>query len=154
MTNRPTVAVAALLLVLAVIAGCGLFTAQQPGSAAARDLAAHLDAWRASGPSSYSYTITRSCFCPFTDPLRVTVTNGVTTAITKAGQPAAAEELSFLPKTVPEAFKVVSDNLAAAKIAVTYDPTFGFPTSIVVDSIANAIDDEFSMTLTDFAPAP
>jgi hypothetical protein len=144
---------ATALVLAGMAAGCNLFGAGGPGSAAA-ELSSHLAQWQAGGPNSYSYTITMACFCPFNEPYRVTVENNVTTAVTAAGAPVDAQQVSFLPKTIPAVFKLVSDNLDAAKLTVRYDPTLGFPTSIDADPIANAVDDEFSMTITDFTPGP
>lgn len=143
-----------LLGLTAILAACSLFPgASSPPRGALEALAAHQAQWTSKGLDDYTLTITRQCFCPFTDPLQVTVVDGVATAITNVGQAVQPREADGLPKTVPELFAVVAAQAGAAKVTVEWDPAFGFPTSIQVDSIANAIDDEFGYLVTDFRPA-
>lgn len=150
----PTRAPVLLLGLAAVLAACSLLPgASPPPPDAIRALAEHQAQWASKGLDDYTFTITMQCFCPFTDPLQVTVVDGVVTTITKAGQAVEPREVDGLPKTVPELFAVVAAQTGAASVTVEWDPAFGFPTSIQVDSIANAIDDEFGYLVTNFRPA-
>jgi len=124
-----------------------------PRDAALRALAGHQAQWLARGISSYTFSVARQCFCPSTDPVDVTVVGGVVTTVTRAGQPVAPLDAQGIPKTVPELFAVVSAQPATAAMTVEWDTTFGFPTSIQVDPIANAVDDEFGIVVTNFRPA-
>lgn len=143
-----------LIGLTALLAACSLLPGASPRPPDALGaLAQHQAQWQAKGLNDYTFTITPQCFCPFSDPLDVTVAGGVATRITKAGQPVAPREVEGLPKTVPELFAVLSARAGAAKLSVEWDPTFGFPASIQVDPIANAIDDEFGYLITNFRPA-
>jgi hypothetical protein len=42
----------------------------------------------------------------------------------------------------------------ADKVTVTYDPTYGYPTEIVIDYIELATDDEMYISVTNFEPLP
>ena len=143
-----------LLGLIAVLAACTLVPGATREPAGPLDaLAEHQARWTSKGIDDYSFTITRQCFCPFTEPVEVTVVDGRATAMTKAGQPVEAREIQGLPTTMPELFAVVAAQSGAAELTVAWDPAFGFPTSIQVDSVANAIDDEFGFVVTDFRPA-
>jgi hypothetical protein len=145
-----------LLLSLALLlSACSLLpgASQSPKDAALRALADHQAQWASKQVNDYTFTLTAQCFCPFNDPLDITVADGVVTHVTKAGQPVPPNDVTGLPKTVIELFAVVAAQANAASLTVEWDPAFGFPSSIQVDSIANAIDDEFGYTVTNFRPA-
>ena len=152
---RPRARLIVLAAAIAVVlAGCSLV----PGSPSPRDLALRLLAerqaqWFAKGVDDYAFTVSRQCFCPSTEPFVVTVSDGVTIGITRAGKPAAAIELQGIPTSIPALFAIVTANAQAGDMTVEWEPTFGFPTAIQVDPIPNAIDDEFGITVTDFRPA-
>jgi len=139
----------------ALLAACSLFpgASVSPNDAAVRALAAHQATWQAKNVDDYTLTVQRQCFCPFTEPVVVTVMDGVVTGATVDGQPAKPQDVQGIPKTVPELFAVVTANADAAKMTVEWNEAFGFPTSIQVDSIENAVDDEFGISVTDFRPA-
>jgi hypothetical protein len=124
-----------------------------PREAALRALAGHEAQWLAKGITSYTFSVARSCFCPFTDPVDVTVVDGVVTTVTRSGLPVEPLDVEGVPKTVPELFALVSAQPASAAMTVEWDATFGFPSSIQVDPIANATDDEFGIIVTNFRPA-
>ena len=138
-----------------IVAACSLLpgASLSPKQAALRALAGHQAEWASKQVDDYTLTITGQCFCPFNEPVDITVANGVATAVTRAGQPVPPNELLGVPKTVPDLFALVGAQTNAASLTVEWDPAFGFPTSIQVDSIANAIDDEFGYTVTNFRPA-
>ena len=138
-----------------LLAGCSLLPGASPSprDAALRTLAEHEAQWQSKDIDDYSLSVTRQCFCPFTDPIDITVVDGAVTAVTKAGKPAAPNEVLGIPKTVLELFAVVAAQADAATLTVEWDATFGFPTNIQVDMIANAADDEFGILVTNFRPA-
>lgn len=144
-----------LLGASALLAACSLFpgASLSPKEAALRALAQHQAQWASKNIDDYAFTITAQCFCPFTDPIDITVVDGVVTAVTKAGQPAKPNEVQGIPKTVTELFAVITAHADAAALSVEWDPAFGFPSTIQVDSIANAVDDEFAYLVTNFRPA-
>lgn len=144
-----------LLGLTALLAACSLLpgASLSPREIALRTLAEHQARWQSKNIDDYSLSVTRQCFCPFTDPIDIVVVSGVVTGVTKAGQPVAPNEVQGIPKTVLELFAVVGAQGDAAALTVEWDATFGFPTSIQVDPIANAVDDEFGILVTNFRPA-
>ena len=42
----------------------------------------------------------------------------------------------------------------ADETKISYDPALGFPTSLSIDQIKMAMDDELSVTITDVRPLP
>lgn len=138
-----------------LLAACSFLPGASPSARdqALRDLAQHQAQWQVAGISTYSFMISRQCFCPSGDPVTVTVTDGAVSAVRRAGQPVPEIELQGLPTTIPELFAVVAAQGAAAEMTVEWDTTFGFPSTIQVDPIANAIDDEFGFVVTEFRPA-
>lgn len=139
----------------AVLAACSLLPGASltPKESALRALADHQAQWASKGIDDYTFTITGQCFCPFTDPIDITVVDGVATAVTKAGQAVQPNDVLGIPKTVPELFAVMTAHADAAALTVQWDPALGFPASIQIDSIANAVDDEFGYTVTNLRPA-
>ena len=136
------------------LAACSVVpgASESPRDAALRVLAERQAQWLSKGVDDYVLTITRQCFCPSTDPFQVTVVDGVTVKVTRAGKPADAVEVQGIPTTIPALFAVVAANAQAGEVAVEWDPAFGFPASIRADPIPNAVDDEFGITVTDFRP--
>lgn len=137
-----------------LLAGCSFLpgASLSPRDEALRSLAQRQAQWQSSQVDDYTISITRQCFCPATE-LEVTVVDGVVTAVTKGGEPAAPNDVAGLPKTVPELFALIAAQPDTAALTVEWDPTFGFPTNIQVDPIVNAIDDEFGILVTNFRPA-
>lgn len=151
-TRARLIALAAAVVV--ALAACSLVpgASESPRDAALRVLAERQAQWLARGIDDYSFTMTRQCFCPSTDPFRVTVVDGVTVNVTIAGKPAGPIEVQGLQTTIPALFALVAATAEAGDVAVEWEPTFGFPGSIRADPIPNAVDDEFGITITDFRP--
>lgn len=119
------------------------------------ELDSALQTWDVHGPSSYSFTWQKSCFCDAetTAPIRITVENGqITEAIfleTEAPVPAGIRAQLL---TVDGLFATVQDAVDrdADSIVVSYDPNAGFPVSIAIDYEVNAADEELSISVRDF----
>ena len=140
-----------LVVVLGVmaVAGCHLVTDPH------RDFTSARETWGAKRPSSYEYTVRISCFCggEVTRPVVITVT-GQTVESRKYADTGVAVDArwndSFL--TIDALFAEIDQAYAtgAPTVDVTFDPTLGYPTLISIDRIANAIDDEYTKTVTNF----
>ena len=143
----------AALLVIPALAACSLLPLPTPGPGGevARVAAEQRSFWRSQGFASYTFSVSRPCFCPpeWSGPFEVTVVDGATTVVTYQGAPAPAANVEHIPKTIEAVFDLLIAN-AATTVDVTYDPIFGFPASMSVDPIVNAIDDEFGITITNF----
>jgi hypothetical protein len=109
-------------------------------------------AWLASGISDYELAMRRTCGeCPPTSALAVvvTVSGGVkTVSLASNGEPVEA-----LPRTYPDVeglFDLIEEMvLAGADVEVDYDDELGFPRTISVDPVPDAVDDEFGYVIDD-----
>lgn len=115
----------------------------------------NLQKWQGSGIDDYSFTLQRSCFCPgdTTKPVNINVENGQVVSATFAdtGEPLPAD-LSYNSLTIDDLFKQVGDALdsGAERVDVTYDPTYGYPTSIYIDRSSRIADEEVGFTVSNF----
>lgn len=130
-----------VLLILALtLSACG----------AKSELGKNREKWDSMGVAHYRFELTISCFCPFMDvmPVTVEVKGGQIVSLTDVnGQPLSEEFRASFEKaaTVEGLFAVAEENLSNAdQVDVTYDAKYGFPTSIVVDRIKMAVDDEIA----------
>ncbi len=116
--------------------------------------------WDGQGVTHYRYQLTISCFCPFMDviPVTVEVRDGKIVSLTDVtGEPLGDQFRESFEKaaTVEGLFTLAQDALKNAdKVEVVYDSKFSFPSSIVIDWIEMAIDDERSYYVTEFEVLP
>jgi hypothetical protein len=155
-TPRRIAALLAVALVAVAVAGCSLLRLPNPSPVAPPDaeLAAHHQAWMSRGIASYAWTISFGCECAINGPVEVTVTGGVATAATMDGRPVPLAQVSAFPLTVDA---VYAKARAALDGGGTITPAWGsggLPTAILIDPIPNAVDDELSVTVNAFVPAP
>ncbi len=119
-------------------------------------LDAALTMWQFAGLTTYDYTLTRHCFCPQESmgPYSGTVTDGEITLVTFEGRDVA--EIEFLRDRPyyevaphPDAlFDIVREAIEQADdVVVTYHPQLGYPTSVSIDWIRMAVDDEIGYQL-------
>jgi hypothetical protein len=48
-----------------------------------------------------------------------------------------------------------SDSVQGAeRLEITYDPTYGFPSDVVIDFVQEVADDELYLSITGFEPLP
>ncbi|HFD11310.1 MAG TPA: hypothetical protein ENJ32_02400 [Crenotrichaceae bacterium] len=122
--------------------------------------------WEQLSINDYSITVQKSCFCLNTDtfPIQFTVENNLVTQsrydcsnlrFFREEPLCEATPESRLNQTVGSLFKIVDDAIKqkADKITVEYDQTYGFPTSIAIDFIELAVDDEVNYQITNYKPA-
>ncbi len=119
----------------------------------------NLAKWEDANISHYRYTLFIGCFCVFMDqmPLTIEVKDGEVVSITRADGATVGAMDNFYEfyqpySTIDRIFLKLEADLAgeADEVAVTYDPTYGFPISISVDVIKEAIDDELSLQISNF----
>lgn len=117
------------------------------------------DKWQQAGITSYRYTLLMSCFCVFMEkmPLTIEVRNGETVSITYTdGTPVASDDPNFEHfaryATIDLIFADLETNLngGADEVIVSYDAAYGYPAQIDIDYIKDAIDDELSLTISNF----
>lgn len=113
--------------------------------------------WAAAGLTNYTYEVQVGCFCGISawTPSLVTVTDGSVSSAVRIGdsEDVPANLLSQLP-TVDDLFDRIhsAEQQDAHSIDVSYHSTMGYPTSIAIDYIENAVDDEISFTASAVTP--
>ena len=116
--------------------------------------------WRNANVSHYRYAVHVGCFCAFTErmPLTVEVNNGTVTSMAyKDGTPVASDQLPTFAQysTIDALFALTSEALRTAdEVKVQYDPSYGFPSTVQIDRIRNAADDELSLSVSNFERLP
>lgn len=101
--------------------------------------------WKAAGVSSYSFRITRACFCPRAENIRIVV---------RRGRPAASTGVELLDvATVPRMFRRIQRSIdgRVAGLTVRYGKR-GVPSSISIDGSLMVADDELGYTIRRFTP--
>ena len=109
--------------------------------------------WEDQGIDSYRITVRESCFCPIElgGPFVVTVVRGQVASVVYTGEGTDVVPVARIPLTVDMLFDTVEQaERDAAEVRVEYDPTYGFPATIFVDRIQNAVDDEVYYEARDF----
>ena len=125
------------------------------------------DKWEAAGISHYQINVFVSCFCAFNDemPLVVEVKDGEVLSLESAtGKDLNPTNLQYYERylTIDKLFSEIGNGFksegsnqgAADKVEVTYDETYGFPTTINIDFVEQAVDDELYITVSDFQKLP
>jgi outer membrane lipoprotein-sorting protein len=120
------------------------------------------DKWEGQGINHYRFTVVLGCFCPFAGA-EVTyevkdgqvVNETVKAASDRPDDPGRISEFYQPFNTIEKVFEYVSKSMNEAdETTIEYDSTYGFPTSISVDWIKLAIDDEMYLTLSNFEALP
>lgn len=117
--------------------------------------------WQDRNISHYRYQLFVGCFCVFREdmPLIIEVQDGRAISMTyQSGNEidAANREIFKKYETIDLIFAEVEAGLvgAADEVIVKYDPTYGFPTEAFLDVVKEAIDDELSLTVSNFEVLP
>lgn len=108
--------------------------------------------------ASLSYTTQQSCFCPseFTRPMNITEFGGEITSATYADTgEAVPDNIRQSLQTVDERFEQLGNAYenGAAQVNVTYDPQFGYPTSVFIDQSELIADEEISYSISNLGIA-
>ncbi len=115
----------------------------------------HRAAWKESGIFGYAYEYIVLCECPDSreEPIRVGVDSGKTKYVAYAES--RETPLTIVPlrlHSIEGLFEIIQDAITddMDHIAVSYDKEKGYPTKIEIDYRSNAIDDEYTLIVTDF----
>jgi hypothetical protein len=125
-------------------------------SGQALDLARNRQRWASASLHDYEFDYQLSCFCgpDATEPVHIIVQNDQITSVvrTRDGLPAGTKYGGW-PR-VDELFAEVQQRLdqRAARLDITYDPTYGYPISIILDIELMAADDESFETAGNLRP--
>lgn len=112
--------------------------------------------WQMANISHYRFSLGVSCFCAFTQkmPLSIEVKDGQVVSMTyNDGSAVPDSEREFFARyeTINALFDYTKGAMADAdEIHIQYDSTYGFPSSVQIDFIKNAMDDELSLYVQSF----
>ncbi len=118
--------------------------------------------WNAVGPPmDYNMELRTLCFCGYpvlgADYVALEVRGGVPVGgeTVREGTPLPSDQLEFF-RTIDDLFEAIQSAIdnRAASLEVEYDPVLGYPTSISIDQIALAVDDEVSYVVEGLAVLP
>jgi hypothetical protein len=134
-----------VVLIAPLVAGCSDITSP---NGKRTELDANRQKWAANGYMSYAFTLRMDCFCAINGPVTVLVVGDSARQVTlqSSGEVINAP---WIP-TIKKLFDYIDQEITrpAAVLRVSYDATLGFPTVIVSDPIANAVDDEVTYTVS------
>lgn len=141
-----------IFIVLAlVLVACG-------GGGTSSEFDQNATKWNDASISHYRMQVGVSCFCPFAEinPITVEVRDNQVISMMGANgveildtDPLYATLMTYA--TVDNLFTWSGEALASAdKVEITYDATYGFPTSVAVDYITEATDDEIWIDVSNF----
>ncbi len=134
------------MLVLAAATACG--DATGPNGSSPSRLWFAQERWGAHGFHDYRFTFQRMCFCGNTNPMSITVVHDTVAAVTDltTGQSLALN----VGMTVTDLFGVIhSAQRAGTPIEADYDPQLGYPTHIIDNGPAMALDGGAIYTASD-----
>jgi len=101
----------------------------------------------------YTFVLEQFCFCPITGPVQVTVVGGeVTSAIVLKGLKGGVEKGSDAPEYLRQTINDViaqANDTESAKVDVDWPSDQDWPSSVAVDRIENAVDDEITYAISD-----
>lgn len=137
------------VMLLAILSGCSI-TGTSARTTEERELTRNRQRWASAGVHDYEFDFQRTCFClpESTNQVRITVRQDAIASVVRVsdGQPAGTSNIVW-PR-VDELFAEVQKTLeqGAERLEVTYDPTYGYPRSIVVDRELMAVDGGYALT--------
>jgi hypothetical protein len=148
------VAALAMLMITALLSGCG----SGSGSAPSSPLQTNEALWKSRALSSYRYTLTTGAFSAQAGhPVTIEVHSGVTASITPVESNFTPDPAYFAQyATVEKLFDVIrnAQDAKANQLTASYDSHNGFPTQAFVDPNRQLADDEFSFQVSAFQPLP
>lgn len=102
--------------------------------------------------ADYTFVLEQLCYCPVTGPVEVTVADGEVTSavITKGGQgmKKGSDAPEYLWITINDVIDRANDP-EAAQVDVDWPDGQDWPSTVAIDQIENAVDDEVTYTIRD-----
>jgi hypothetical protein len=141
-----------LIFLAAFLSACG--ASQRPALRHNRSL------WESQAIQHYRFNLSIGCLCPWNAlmPLTVEVRNRTVVSMTASNNGDITPYLdTFRPyATIESLFNLVDSAISRGvyKLVVQYDPTYGFPASIVIDPSRMIMDDETGHYVTNFEVLP
>lgn len=108
-----------------------------------------LKTWPEFAPTDYTYRLEVLCFCPMTGPLQVTVADGEVTSATRLTKPGKGKQAPDFARLSINDIIAKANDAAVFKADVTWPDGADHPSSVAIDQIENATDDEVTYTIKD-----
>ncbi len=135
-----------LLLLTFVLSGCQIFgTDDSNGS----DLDDNREKWEAYSDGSYRFTLLRGCFCAYGGTFLVEVEDDQVVSAFDVNQnsPVPQRDLDIF-ETIDDIFEMIEEaHRDADEVEIDYSEN-GYPATIRIDWIKQAVDDEMYMEIT------
>ena len=116
---------------------------------------ANLQKWTQSGPKSYQMEIGRSCACPPSGTVILTVRNLVVESrvYSDTGEPVPPEKADEFPD-VPTLFAIIRQalDLDYYRLSIQYDATYGYPATVLLDRVGSTLEDNINYQILDLQP--
>ncbi|WP_051486309.1 MULTISPECIES: DUF6174 domain-containing protein [unclassified Nocardioides] len=110
--------------------------------------------WPAFAPTDYTYRLEVVCFCPLTGPVEVTVADGEVASATRLEKPGRGKQApEFVRLTINDIIDRANDP-KVHEAEVTWPDGQDHPTTVAIDQIAKATDDEVTYTISDVRVGP
>lgn len=143
-----------LRLPLLLMTAAGLAACSQPNDD--HGLATARARWASRAPDGYRFDWKRGCDCPAEvyRPIEITVASGqIAAAVYSDDRNPVAEQFRSTLRTVDGVFDDVQKAIDqhAAEIDLTFDPSYGYPTSVFIDYSHQIADEELSLQLSGLA---
>lgn len=114
------------------------------------ELARNRQRWASAGLHDYEFDFQRTCFCApdATEQVHIVVRQDAIVSVVRTSDGRAAVSSYTAWPRVDELFLDIQQRLEQhiERLDVSYDPTFGYPRSIVADIALMAADDEYALT--------
>ena len=114
------------------------------------ELARNRQRWASARLHDYEFDFQRTCFCgpEVTQQVHIVVRRDAIVSVVRTSDGSPATSSSTVWPRVDELFLDVEQRLAQRieRLDVSYDPTFGYPRSIVADIALMTADDEYALT--------
>lgn len=116
---------------------------------------ANLQKWTQTGPTSYRMEIGRSCACPASATVILTVRNLVVESrvYSDTGEPVPADKAGEFPD-VPALFAIIRQalDLDYYALSIQYAPTYGYPATVLLDRVGSTLEDNINYQILDLQP--
>lgn len=139
------------LCMLVLVSACEIAGPDSPEPMTERE--ERLEAWNDFQDGTYAFVLTRGCFCWPSGDFDVQVVNGeITSAYSRfEGVYLPAEQIEWL-ETIDRMFELIEQAEREADMLEVEYSDDGFPTSISIDWIREAVDDEMFLLVQNVRP--
>src|SRR4051812_15292749 len=153
--TRPLLRLVLTLALVLTVQGCSI-TEPSGRAGESAELTRSRQRWASAQLHDYEYDYQLICFCApdATEPVHIVVRGDVVASVVRRRDGLLAGTQYVAWPRVDDLFDGVARMLAsnAARLDVTYDPTYGYPREIVVDVELMAADDESQQTASNLRP--